>query len=200
VDSQEFNREWKHGPIGQAAADGLCIVCCFRNPWAWLVSMYRWSFANDRDGCPHFKPTWSFREFLQRPHYAFAQPLDRWNTLNRHYLQWLADHPRQGIAVRSEDLLGPELAMQQYERIGTHFGWQRVDPSRFHVFQRRVNNLQGLDAPMDFAYYTERRYLHDYDQASLQALTQTVDPWVIDRLEYASWGPDANATATKPSI
>ena len=26
IDSQEIGREWKHGPIGKAAADGLRIV------------------------------------------------------------------------------------------------------------------------------------------------------------------------------
>src|SRR4051812_48941571 len=79
VESQEIGREWKHGQIKNAAEDGLRIVCCFRNPWAWLIAMYRWSFSGDRHGCPHFSKTWTFPRFLTEMHYEFANPVERWN-------------------------------------------------------------------------------------------------------------------------
>jgi len=123
--SRERGREWKHGRVRKSADDIPILVFCFREPFAWLSSMYRWSFSGDRHGCPHFCKAWSFTDFLARRHYDWPTPVDRWNDLNRHYLNWVQDHPERGIVVRSEDMMSPEDARKQYLRIGKKFGLNR---------------------------------------------------------------------------
>ena len=108
----------------------------------------------------------------------------RWNRLNRHYLEWLAAHPEQGIAVRGEDLMGPDDAKAQYERIGRHFNLEAREAGTMHVFLRRVNNLQRLDKPMDFAYFRDHQYLTAYDADSLPMVSKAVDPWILEQLHY----------------
>jgi hypothetical protein len=185
VTSRERGREWKHGRIGRSGDDIPVIICCFREPLAWLVSMYRWSFSGDRDGCPHFRKAWSFADFLANRHYDWPTPLDRWNTTNRHYLEWLQTYPERGIAVRSEDMMSPDDARRQYLRIGEHFSLRRRG-GHVHVFKRRVNNSQVLQRrPMDFDYYTQRRYLAEYPDDARAGVMRGADLWVLENLGYA---------------
>lgn len=184
VTSRERGREWKHGKIGRSGEDISVIVCCFREPLAWLVSMYRWSFSGDRDSCPHFRKGWSFADFLANQHYDWPAPLDRWNAINRHYLEWLQEHPQCGIAVRGEDMMSPDDARRQYLRIGEHFSLRRRD-GHVRVFKRRVNNSQVLQRrSMDFDYYTQRRYLAEYPDEVRVAVVRGADPWVMEQLDY----------------
>jgi len=184
VVSCEQGREWKHGKIGPSGEDIQAIVCCFREPLAWLVSMYRWSFSDDLHGCPHFDKSWSFAEFLVNRHYDWPNPLSRWNEINRHYLEWLHAHPKRGIAVRSEDMMSIESACQQYLRIGAHFSlWLRSD--RVHVFTNRVDNTQALTpSPMNYGYYMQRQYLAEYTNELRSAIVRNADQWVVDQLGY----------------
>lgn len=184
VTSRERGREWKHGQIGLSGDDVPIIVCCFRNPLARLTSMYRWSHSGDRHGCPHFRRGWSFAEFLSRPHYDWPTPLERWNALNLHYLEWIQTHPERGLAVRSEDMMSLEDARRQYLRIGVHFAL-RPQSDCVHVFDRRVNCSQELltDA-MEFDYYRQRRYLTDYSSEARAEISRQADPWVLRQLAY----------------
>jgi hypothetical protein len=184
VVSCEEGREWKHGKIGPSGEDIQAIVCCFREPLAWLVSMYRWSFSDDRHGCPHFNKTWSFAEFLVNRHYDWLTPLDRWNEVNRHYLEWLHAHSERGIAVRSEDMMSVECARQQYLRIGVHFSL-RLRSDQVRVFTDRVDNTQILTTwPMNYDYYTQRQYLSEYTDELRSAVIRNVDQWVVNQLGY----------------
>ena len=184
VVSREDGREWKHGRIGQSGEDIPIIVCCFREPLAWLVSMYRWSFSDDRDGCPRFRKEWSFEDFMFNPHYDWPTPLDRWNAINRHYLEWIQTHPERGIAVRSEDMMSPDDARRQYVRIGEHFSL-RQRGEHIHVFRYRVDNSQQVSQTlMDFDYYKQRRYLAEYTDDARMSVARHADPWVLEQLGY----------------
>ncbi|GEM_PF-5891814 len=146
--------------------------------------MYRWSFSGDRDGCPHFRKGWSFADFLANRHYDWPMPLDRWNAINRHYLEWLQANPERGIAVRSEDMMSLDDARWQHLRIGAHFSLRRRS-DHVHVFKRRVNNSQVLQRrPMDFDYYTQRRYMAEYTPETRAAVVRSADAWVLERLDY----------------
>lgn len=183
--SRERGREWKHGRVRKSADDIPILVFCFREPFAWLSSMYRWSFSGDRHGCPHFCKEWSFTEFLARRHYNWPTPVDRWNDLNRHYLNWVQDHPERGIVVRSEDMMSPKDARRQYLRIGEKFGLERTS-DQIHVFRRRVNQSQKLlPEPMDFSYFTERLYLDQYPGEVRDFLAERIDSWVTGQLSYS---------------
>jgi hypothetical protein len=201
IRSVEHGREWKHGPVKKSGEEVQCLVFCFREPFAWLASMYRFSFTGAGGGCPHFRRSWSFSKFLRSPHYQWDTPLDRWNEMNRHYLDWIAAHPDRGIAVRCEDMLSPEQAAQQYLRIGQHFGLARLS-SVVHTFRRRITPTQRIaKRPMNFDYYRERRYLAMYSAQELAEVRARVDPEVVARLGYQPFLElaDIPATPAKPA-
>jgi hypothetical protein len=198
IQSVEHGREWKHGPVKKSGEEVQCLVFCFREPLAWLASMYRFSFSGAGHGCPHFRRSWSFSQFLVKRHYQWDTPLDRWNEMNRHYLDWIAAHPERGIAVRCEDMLSPEQAAEQYLRIGQHFGLVHRDKV-VHTFRRRITPTQRIARrPMNFDYYRERRYLAMYEPQELADVRARVDPEVVARLGYPSLLELADSPAPPP--
>jgi hypothetical protein len=161
--------------------------------------MYRFSFTGAGGSCPHFRRSWSFAKFLRSPHYQWETPLDRWNEINRHYLDWIAAHPDRGIAVHCEDMLSPEQAAAQYLRIGHHFGLVRRSEV-VHTFRRRITPTQRIaKRAMNFDYYRERRYLAMYESQELANVRSRVDPEVVARLNYGSFLELADTGPTAPA-
>jgi len=186
VQSGENGWEWKHGPITRAAEDGLAIVVCVRHPLAWLDAMYRFSMrTRDRDGCKHFRRTWTFAEFCVNRHYRWQNPVLRWNEMNRHYSDWVANHPTQGLLVRSEELLGTKLQEEVFMRVGGFFQWNRKDDT-IHTFRRKVRHATPtLGSLMDWDYYLLRKYIALYTQELLALVTGQIDKELAERLSYA---------------
>jgi hypothetical protein len=180
VQSSEIGREWKHGPIAQSACDRLAIVCCVRDPYAWLWAMYRFSCnARDVDGCPNFQRDWSFADFLDKPHYSWRNPIERWNVMNTHYMDWVDEHPAQGIVVRSEGMMEIGSQYSAFAAIGKHFAWEG-EPV---VFERRVQHCTPRLGPvMDFEYYRKRQYLEAYSQEMLGKVTELLDVRLREQL------------------
>ncbi|MDR3402004.1 MAG: hypothetical protein P4L99_05850 [Chthoniobacter sp.] len=186
VKSSERGREWKHGRIKRSAKDGLDIVVCTRHPLAWLDAMFRFSKrSNDYDGCEHFDKDWSFPTFCTSPHYKWQVPLLRWNEMNRHYYDWVTANPKQGILVRSEDLLGTHEQAEQFTRVGSHFGWERKD-TIVHTYRRAVRHAgPTLGSPMNWDYYKNEEYMNVYPDELLDCLTTQIDRELAVRLSYA---------------
>lgn len=119
-----------------------------------------------------------------RPHYGWANPMLRWNELYRHYVEWLARHPAQGLLVRSEDLLGLGNQGNEFTRIGVHFGWSRVDTC-LHTFARRVRHAgPPLGERMDWSYYLEKKYLDAYTGELQRKVLETFDRALVTELGY----------------
>jgi len=192
--SVEVGREWKHGPIlasGRDLIDGhpICIVVCVRDPWAWLPSMYRWArTGQDEHASRSFSRKWDFATFLQRPHYEFASPMDRYNARYREYLDWLARHPGQGVLVHSEDLMPTAAAAREFKRIGDQLGLQRrhnvplVSEWRIDALSRQTREA------MDFAHYLERKYLSRYTDELQQLVSDALDETLLKELGYGREG------------
>jgi len=155
----------------------LLLPACVRDPLAWLPACQRYfqdHQGSDTTVCRHFQRWWSLADFCRRRHYRWANPVDRWNEMNRHWLDVLKANPRIGVVVRSEDLMSPEGQTAEARRIQDAFS---LNPTReFQPIVHRVDNLcQVRRERMDFGYYSHRAYLDDYSPALLT--------WVVDRLD-----------------
>jgi hypothetical protein len=182
IESLEDNYEWKHGAIGPVADTGAATVCSVKDPFAWLSSMYRFAHTTpDKDHCPLFDTAWSFAEFLRQPHYTWPNPAQRWNAMNTHYADWVAQHPEQGFLVHSERLMGTGNQERVIREIGDHFGWTGGPVT----FQERVFH-DGSEAHvrMDFEYYLSKAYLAEYSTEDLQFVRRALDLSLARRLGY----------------
>jgi hypothetical protein len=177
----ERGLEWKHGPVKSTDRhiDGrrMRLVVCVRDPLVWLPACRRYfngHKGSDNTVCRHFRRRWSLADFCRRRHYRWASPVDRWNEMNRHWLDVLKANPELGVVVRSEDLMSPEGQTADIRRIQEALS---LAPTReFQPIVNRVDNLcQVRRQRMDFGYYNHRAYLDDYPPKLLA--------WVVDRLD-----------------
>lgn len=191
VESLERGWEWKHGPIGPVAEHRhngrpALVVVCVRNPYAWMESCFRYfaGHPGDTSHCPNFRSSWEFATFVTSAHYQFENPVDRWNRVNRAYLDWLARHPTQGTLVRSEDLMSPAMQLRRLEQIEAQFDLTRRAP-RIHAFKRRIDGLaRQTDAPMRFSYFQNEEYLETYDTRLFHFVNQRIDRALMRELGY----------------
>ena len=185
VESAEIGGEWKHGPIGRSAEAGCAIIVCTRHPLAWLDAMYRFSMEiDDRDGCPHFRRSWTFEEFCCNPHYDWPNPVLRWNKVNRDYLYWLSRNPGQGFLVRSEDLLGINEQRKLFTEIGKIFNWKRR-AATIQTFERRVLHwTEELGEVLDTDYYRSGRFGDKFTPTLRDSVIRSVDNGVVSDLRY----------------
>lgn len=192
VASLERGMEWKHGFIKKVDTlkrndEPVRVVVCVRNPYAWLSSCYRYFCrCKETDGtvCRRFHRGQTFVAFVVSPHYRWRTPIDRWNELNAHWLQWVNAHPQQGIVVRSEDLMGRNAQAGQLRRIGDHFRLrQRGD--ELLTYDRRVTETFSLvKEKMAFDYYLQEQYWKDYSAELAEFVNGRLDWALMARLGY----------------
>jgi hypothetical protein len=132
------------------------ILATVKDPYAWLVSM--WRYVNDV-GSKHTEHGSPWGSFLTEPlvvfqaklagfpKYRFANPVDYWNAMSFNLLS-LPDDARR--VVRYEDLLAdPEL---ECEAVATQFALGRVSASFANV-DRRVLNMGDRERPREPSEY-----------------------------------------------
>jgi hypothetical protein len=192
----EASTGWKHGaPQPACFIDGgskTRFVFCVKNPYAWLVSCYRYfcrAHTTDQTVAPDFKrdPSMSFAEFVCSPSYEFQTPVHRWNFMNR---CWLTTLPEQRlVVVQQERQLDSVSQVQILERIE-----QKFRP------RRQSKTLQGIDQQVDVnaslqgaanrEHYVLRHYMIEYPPALLDMVNEVIDPDLMDYFGYQDeqWG------------
>ena len=196
VQPTEAGGHWKHGPARgfpwEFEGHAVRLVICVKDPLAWLDSFYRWCRRNARaDGefsdpglhASKFDKTYDFAQFLHSPCYDQPTPMDRWNQLNRHWLE-LSGDDRLVQVVRAEDVYAPAGQRRTLRRIEREFGLSRrcrllhVEPRRVAVSQRVT------DKPMNPEYFQQHVYLQSYTADLLDFLSRRVDHDLMARLNY----------------
>lgn len=192
VRSVEIGTEWKHGPIAKTAhrtwnGQHARIVCCVRNPYAWMRSCYRYFSRHkgaDVTVCRRFDKAKPFGEFVVGPHYDWPSPAVRWNVMNARWLDYVDAHPDRSIVVHSEDLMGIKEQVGELRRIGAHFGLTQKE-DRIRALRRRITNLnRRINVMMDFDYYQREAYLQDYDRSLLEFVNSHLDWNLMNRFGY----------------
>lgn len=167
VVSLDHSYGWKHGSAEAFinAEQGAVLVHCVRDPLAWLESCFR--FFKRTVGIAgtdkRFRRAWCFHEFLRRPHYEFANPIDRWNRMNRH---WMTAYAGPVLTVRDELIYGSDSQTQFIAWVKQQLGWQRHE--KLSLCDLRVTPAGTLlNERMDSGYFVKRQYLARYSPEDL---------------------------------
>ena len=195
---------FKHAPV-PAVFEGQTfrpfpwpILATVKDPYAWLVSM--WRYVNDV-GAKHTIHGATWGSFLTEPliifqaklegfpKYRFANPVDYWNAINYNLLS-LPDESRR--VVRYEDVLAdPE---RECESIATHFALVRVSDT-FEKVEQRVRNMGDRERPRDAAEYVReeafdpapyqaRAFESEFSKRQRRAVHDGLDAEICRRLGY----------------
>ena len=183
---------WKHGYISPALhPKRRCIMLC-KDPYAWLCSVFR--YYSD----PHFEVVTldnsSFDAFIRSEFtlahlgmvLAFANPIQCWNQMNRHWLH-IPITERSLFLVRYENLLAhPE---KEITKLATRLKLARKSeafdtPRNSLVATRDEEEMVQKDTKFDKAYYTEKQYMSEYTSKQLDFVKVRLDPDIVKRLRY----------------
>lgn len=183
------NLGWKHmlapdvRQLEGAVDPGLLFVCLVKNPYAWLLSLYRKPHhARERHA--------SFEAFLVNPWHTlgrenapkgFPNPIALWNAKMASYLQ-LSEHQRV-VVLRYEDLLADPLGV--LDSLCREHGI----PVRKRPLENIVNSVHDSSKGWDYefyrSYYLEERWREKLSPAALQIIDRELDATLVQRLGYA---------------
>jgi hypothetical protein len=198
------NGGFKHAPVPaiyeaeQYRPFPLPILATVKDPYAWLVSM--WRYVNDV-GARHTIRGSRWHTFLREPlvifegtiegfpRYRFANPVEYWTALNYNLLS-LAEPAR--CIVRYEDVLADPEA--QCSRVAAHFEVARTSDA-FVPVTRRVRNMDDRDRPrevdayvrgeeFDTTAYRNRSFDGEFSKRDRRFVHDCLDADVCRRLGY----------------
>lgn len=179
---------WKHGWLPSSNALGnTFIIICVRHPLDWMLACYEYfvrEHGKDTTICSQFSPTWTFEEFLRRPHYFWPSPAERWNVMNQHWLNRVHE-TGSGTIVRAEMLQSLALQSKTFHNLLSDYDpFMEVEVDKLLVANRMTNNCSSSSAPMDSHKYWERRYLEQYTPKMLQNVKEILDERLMQQLGY----------------
>lgn len=169
--TSRWNLGWKHclAPLPAVVralrghSDNLFFVTLTKNPYSWLLSLYRHPHHYRRE-------LGTFQQFLSAPWATvrrektvseYPNPIIMWNEKNTAYLRLAAEMPTANL--RYEDLLAdPERTLMQ---LATQYSIHKSRPD----FANVIASTKEREGAKDFSYY-QNYYLHEQWRAELQAL------------------------------
>ena len=182
---------------------GMPSIAVVKNPYAWLVSVYR-RFADPalEDQNPFFIeedfPTYLCTRFVARyrqkdiiREYRSANPIQHWNDYNWHYLS-VMDWSDEMLVVKYEDMLDPlnaEVALGSFmERWGAEstsdtlkLPVKEVVPGSGNDYKDRTTYGEGN---FDTGYYIQAKYMKQFTPELVAFVSQELDHDLMGRLGY----------------
>jgi hypothetical protein len=189
--SLEIGHEWKHGYISDQHRDWnqdgqpVRLIICVKNPYAWLVSCYNYFMTNqhaDPTIDQSFQKAWDFDQFIQNPSYHFANPIDRWNGLVRHWLEFPTNKQFSEIILH-ESMLDTQGQRSVLERIEKNQQFARKRDV-INGASKRVGIGMRLQGNFNFEYYQQKHYMAHYSENLLDFVNQLIDPNILTLLGY----------------
>lgn len=132
-----------------------------KNPYSWYYSMSQYN---------NFDP----KEYS-------AIKIDRWNVINRKYMDWKKDNPDTTQFIPYELLLNSTEDIMRY--IGSFFGINVRD--NFIDTDEKLDTMaQPRDEAFDKRFYFEEQYIDKLGSSMIEQISWDVDEDVMDFLGY----------------
>ena len=186
--SYKRNLGWKHTRVKSAyelkkygiLKNAICFVSITKNPYSWLISLYR------RPYCQYYSEKPKFETFLCTPwktvgrdncNKMLKNPIELWNIKNSSYLQ-LAD--LNGLNITTESILkNPNLVIN---KISNHFSIDRLT-------DKFVNHKKSTkDKNKNFTYYRDfylnEKWRDNLSTEAISIINETVDKNLMNHFGY----------------
>jgi len=173
---------WKHSAVpAQLNAAGVVFVTLTKNPYSWLLSMYRRPYHQ------HYAQPPSLEAFLQlswqtvgreNVEAEVANPIQLWNLKNRSYLGLPAE---SSLHLRTEDTFIDAAAV--IARIAETFDIARTNP-QFVDFQRSTKKRTDRDGDYYRDYYLNERWRAELTQPALDIINAELDRELLQHFGY----------------
>ena len=187
--SSRCNLGWKHTRVMSvselksygALKRDICFVSLTKNPYSWLLSLYRKPYSHQHSGG---RP--DFETFLQTPwkttgrdncESLLASPIALWNVKNASYLLL---EKLNGLNITTESTFqNPESVI---EKISDHFSIDRLS-ARFLNYEKSTK-----DESRNFAYYQDyylnEKWRDSLSEKAVAIISRTVDKNLMSHFGY----------------
>ena len=177
------NLGWKHAraePLASQPGCNVCFITITKNPYAWLLSMYR------RPHHQYYRNKPDFETFLQSPWEtvgrdncgkALASPIALWNIKNRSYHQL---REMNGLNLTVEGLLlAPE---QTIDGISDHFAFPRKCGVFINYHTSTTESGKNFD---DYRrYYLGEQWREELTEQNISIINRTLDRSLMEAFGY----------------
>lgn len=176
---------WKHGhycapwSLGQE----VHVVLVVKNPYAWLVSIYK-----------YLKPSLSFGNFIKRPlvwgepsgsPYLLrsCNPIQYWNDMNFHWMSVKMNNKKLCIIPYESVLRNVELSLKN---ISSYFDIPLNKPTLDSKNKMLAGNEkpEAFDEKFDSSYYTDQKYISFFDNDIFNFVNQQIEPMIMQQVGY----------------
>jgi hypothetical protein len=197
------NLGWKHALVEperiarrlSGAAQRACVVTITKNPYSWLLSMYRRPY-NRVDG-----PQPPFEAFVRTPWKTVGReraprvlptPVDLWNLKNAAYLRLEGSVPT--LNVTYEDILEDPAGIIQL--IATTFSLGRTSEH----FRDYAESTKDSDKDSNYYrdYYLNERWKSKLSAEAIALVNERLDGGLMDHFGYA-WLTERDAARPRAS-
>lgn len=184
----DTNLGWKHSLVSLrqllaagVATRGLGFVTITKNPYSWLLSMYRRPYHQ------HYNSKHSFEEFLQLPWHTVGRenspssppsPVHLWNLKNKAYVSLKESLP--SYLLRYEDLLAQPQTI--VETTADLFGLQRKQQEFVNVISSTKQD--GKTFSYYQTYYLKERWREKLTLRAIELINDALDTSVMDYFGY----------------
>lgn len=176
------NFGWKHSVVGQLQPESnVVFVTLTKNPYAWLLSMYRRPYHQ------HYKTPPSFEEFLQLPWQTVGRenlpgpvqnPIVLWNIKNASYRSLPSE---QTLHLTTESTF--EDAAMVINKIAKTFNLARLQ-EEFVDFNRSTKKRLDRDGDYYRDYYLNERWRAELSDDAIKLINQSLDKELLDFYGY----------------
>lgn len=183
--------EWKHGRIlsghqnWSINGEEVRLIVCVKNPYAWTVSCYKFfqrKFPSDKSACPRFRKEWSFEDFVTRQHYSFLHPIDRWNQMYSHWLDFPLNKKRLEV-VLNEEVLTLDTQKKKLKEIQTRQGLTLCSEEVGGAFRHITYDMKMGDK-FNSDYYKNHLYLSAHTQKTIDFINAHVNKELLRTFGY----------------
>lgn len=177
---------WKHrlapgkDEIQPVEDNSILFLCLVKNPYSWLLSMYRKPYGQEK------LKELNFSEFLRFPYGDYRNPIVMWNIKNQSFLNLKEEVKYHGL-IRYEDLLkDPQTSL---ELLSSKFGLNKTR-HWFINLDKYITNHHGItDNPFHKDYYIQEKWRNEYSVEDIQFIKNQLDVELTKKLHYEiiSW-------------
>lgn len=176
-----YSLGWKHRlapgkeEIQQSGNQEVLFLCQVKNPYSWLLSMYRKPYGQEQ------LKELSFSEFIKFPFGDYRNPVVMWNIKNQSLIN-LGDYAKNHEIIRYEYLLSDPKSV--LETIAVKY---KLPESRhwFVNMDKYITNHHGIsDHAFHKSYYLEEKWKHEYSSENLQFINSQLDRKLAAALYY----------------
>lgn len=165
---------WKHGYYQATGSfrNEAHLIITVKDPFAWLVSICRYSFVHIRKTLPEFIRTKYGFEGL-----CNSNPIVHWNTMNLHWSNLILNSHKVCV-VRYEDLL--EYPQEVCDVVAKRVGLYRQE-NQFYIPKGKVsqNTTEGSGV-FDRDFYLQKRYMKAFTGEDVKFIRSQLDERLLE--------------------